>query len=277
MRENRINKRWLTAELLKTGQTTKYQDGDDGDLELGVNHEYEVLTTGQFSGTTNVTINGKTHALSNNCVRDWRTRINGNPLMWARSVPIADIGPAADGKLFWEQWTLGPKTDISFTAATKIINSAAGDFDTDALCVGRKFTVAGSANNDGTYTVAGITANNITVSEAIVDEAAGASVSFATVDDLIWDFLDQANANAFAGHTDWRIPNRRELESLIDLGNCNPAIDATAFPSTASSHHWSSSTSPCNSASAWYVYFDNGFVGYNGKRTYKYYVRLVRG
>jgi hypothetical protein len=31
------------SKLLKTGQTIKYHDGDDGDLELGVAHDYAVL------------------------------------------------------------------------------------------------------------------------------------------------------------------------------------------------------------------------------------------
>jgi len=29
----------------------------------------------------------------------------------------------------------------------------------------------------------------------------------------------------FAGHCDWRLPNRRELESLVDLGRVTPAVD----------------------------------------------------
>jgi len=82
--------------LLKTGQTTLYHIGDDGDLEKGVAKDYTVLTTGQYLGTTNIVINGKTHALSNNCVQD-----NVTDLMWARYVPNADIGADNDGKLFW--------------------------------------------------------------------------------------------------------------------------------------------------------------------------------
>jgi len=262
------------ARPLQTGQTTKYATGDDGDLELGLTKSYWVYTTGQYSGTTNITINGKTHALSNNCVRDARTG-----LMWARYVPTSDIGPAADGKLFWEQWALGPNTDISFTAGTKIINSVAGDFDTNALCVGRKVAItgAGEAGNNQTVTVTAITANNMTVSEAIVDEVAGASVSFATVDDLIWDALDQANANALGGYTDWRVPNYFELPSIVNLGNCGPAIDTTVFPSTPNFYHWTSSTNPCYSAYAFYVYFNFGLVSYSYKTTNKYYVRFVRG
>lgn len=82
---------------LKTGQTTKYHDGDDGDLEKGLDRAYTVLSTGQYSGTSNITVNGKTVALSNNCVRDHKTK-----LMWARYVAQSDIGPGNDGKLYWE-------------------------------------------------------------------------------------------------------------------------------------------------------------------------------
>lgn len=258
--------------LLKTGQTVSYAAGDDGDLELGVPKRYTVLTTGQYSGTSNIVINGKTHALSNNCVKDLRTG-----LMWARYVPTADIGPAADGKLFWEQWPLASKIDISFTLATKIINSVAGQFDTNALCIGRKFTVSGSVSNDGTYTVAAITANNITTVEALADEAAGASISLATLDDLIWDALAQANANSLGGYSDWRIPNYFELPSIVNLGNCNPSIDTTVFPSTPSDYHWTTSTYPCTSTVAFVVYFTNGSVNASTKQQHKYFVRFVRG
>jgi hypothetical protein len=260
--------------LLKTGQTVSYATGDDGDLELGVEKDYTILTIGAYSGTSNIVINGKTHALSNNCVKDNRTG-----KMWARYVPTGDIGPAGDGKLFWKQWTLSNKTDISFDQATKVINSVAGDFDTGALCVGRKVAITGAAQagNNQTVTVTAITANNMTVSEVIVDEAAGASVSLATVDDLIWDALDQANANSLGGYTDWRIPNYLELPSIVNLANCNPCIDTTVFPSTPTTYHWTASTYPCNSSNAFIVTFGNGSVGYNNKQTDKYYVRFVRG
>lgn len=83
--------------LLKTGQTTQYSSKeDDGYFQKGLSRDYTVLTTGQYSGTTNITLNSKTHALSNECVMDNRTG-----LMWARYVPDADIGPDDNGKLLW--------------------------------------------------------------------------------------------------------------------------------------------------------------------------------
>lgn len=262
----------IFCRLLQTGQTTSYETDDDGDLEKGVPHDYTILTAGDHAGTTNITINGKTHALSNNCVWDNRTG-----LMWARYAPNADIGPATDGRLFWEQWDLVDKTDISFDNASGEIRSGAAEFNTDALCAGRKLTVSGSVSNDGTYTVSAIAAGAITTVEGVADEAAGATITIATVDDLIWDACDQANANSLGGYTDWRIPNYHELASIVNIDNCSPTIDTTTFPSTSSSYYWTSSTRPCYSPNAWCVNFYNGYVGSYNKRTNKCYVRLVRG
>ena len=266
--------------LFKTGQETSYYAGDDGDLELGIDHDYEIKTTGDQSGTTAIVINGKTHNLSNNIVADHTVRVNGKALEWARYVPNADIGPAADGRLFWKQWTLANKTDISFDSGTKVINSVAGEFSTDALCVGRKVAItgAGEAGNNQTVTVTAITANNMTVSEAIVDEAVGASISFATVDDLIWDFLDQANANNLGGYNDWRIPNRYELDTITNIKYSNPCTDSTVFPSIPSDYIYTASTKPPgNENKAFGISFSSGTT-YSGhvKTTVKGYVLLVR-
>lgn len=83
--------------LLKTGQTTQYSSKeDDGYFKKGLARDYTVLTAEQYSGTTEITLNAKTHNLSNNCVMDNRTG-----LMWARYVPVGDIGPDSNGKLLW--------------------------------------------------------------------------------------------------------------------------------------------------------------------------------
>ena len=81
--------------LLKTGQTTSYATGDDGDLELGVAKSYTILTAGQYALTTAITLNGKTDNHSNNCVLD-----NNTGLMWSRYAS-ASVGPNSNGTLPW--------------------------------------------------------------------------------------------------------------------------------------------------------------------------------
>ena len=79
-----------------------------------------------------------------------------------------------------------------------------------------------------------------------------------------------------AGRTDWRLPDREELRSIIDYWKYNPSIDETYFPNVLSSVYWSSSTCVNNTGSAWYVHFSNGFAG-NYIKNNSWYVRAVRG
>ena len=79
-----------------------------------------------------------------------------------------------------------------------------------------------------------------------------------------------------AGHSDWRLPDRNELQSLVDYSRNNLAIDPEAFPGTRSSNYWSSTTHASNNEIAWYVHFYDGLVLNNLKLNY-YYARAVRG
>ncbi|MBN2524764.1 MAG: DUF1566 domain-containing protein [Deltaproteobacteria bacterium] len=80
----------------------------------------------------------------------------------------------------------------------------------------------------------------------------------------------------WGGYTDWRLPNKKELLSIVDDSRYNPARDMTAFPATPSSDFWSSSSNASSENSAWYVDFDYGSVYYYSK-TDTYHARCVRG
>lgn len=89
------SERLRRALILKTGQTTSYANNDDGQLQKGEPHRYYVLSTGQYSGTTNITLNAKTEAHSNECVLDEATG-----LMWSRNTSLT-VGPNSNGTLPW--------------------------------------------------------------------------------------------------------------------------------------------------------------------------------
>jgi hypothetical protein len=74
----------------------------------------------------------------------------------------------------------------------------------------------------------------------------------------------------------WRLPTRAELLTLVDPTKYNPAIDATAFPSTPSDYFWSSSAYAGSSGNAWYVYFYNGYSNNVDVTSNTYRVRCVR-
>lgn len=109
----------------------------------------------------------------------------------------------------------------------------------------------------------------------------GAGCTTGTAQQLKWQQALQRGANTtFAGYSDWRLPNKNELESLVERSCENPSINVTAFPGTPSnkvglSDFWSSSPYAGNSYEAWYVNFNGGKVTGYGKNSTKY-ARLVR-
>ena len=88
--------------------------------------------------------------------------------------------------------------------------------------------------------------------------------------------LAHARDAVYAGSSLWRLPNKNELESLVERRCWGPAINLTYFPNQLSLPVWSSSSHAGDSSAAWLVSFDIGGVYGDGKG-YGWGVRLVRG
>lgn len=98
------------------------------------------------------------------------------------------------------------------------------------------------------------------------------------------DALTAANvlASGACGLTDgsttgqWRLPNRKELQSIVDRSKYNPALQAGhPFTGVQSNMYWSSSSDVGSIGFAWYVYMFDGYVG-SYYKTSSYYVWPVR-
>ncbi|MDI7269494.1 MAG: DUF1566 domain-containing protein, partial [Myxococcota bacterium] len=93
----------------------------------------------------------------------------------------------------------------------------------------------------------------------------------------VWtDALVYCDGLDWGGFDDWRLPDRYELQSIVDYGVASgPRINVAAFPGTPAAWFWSSSSYAGSASFAWYVYFYFGNV-YGDDKSYAYYVRCVR-
>ena len=99
----------------------------------------------------------------------------------------------------------------------------------------------------------------------------------------IFDWINQINAENFAGHSDWRIPTEagfnptgsRELESIVQQPCAGvPCIDPIFGP-TIGTGYWSRTTDAGRSVDAWFVNFFDGPYSNLAKRE-ALFVRAVR-
>ena len=108
-----------------------------------------------------------------------------------------------------------------------------------------------------------------------------------------WDeafaFVAQLNTEpCFADACDWRVPNRKELDSILNLENFSPAVSAEfdtgcveactvdTCSCTAATDYWSSTSGADFPFNAWGVGFLNGGVFF-GSKFGDFRVRAVRG
>lgn len=138
------------------------------------------------------------------------------------------------------------------------------------------------SNPDAAYTVHGNgtatdTRNGLMWKVCVEGQVWSAGVCSGVPLTFTWaNALAHAEGHSFAIRTDWRLPNIKELRSLVEECRPNPAINDTIFPSTPSSNVWSGSPYANDSSYAWLVDFNVGSAG-NLSRSFAFQVRLVRG
>ncbi len=82
----------------------------------------------------------------------------------------------------------------------------------------------------------------------------------------------------FAGYRDWKIPDPKQLQSIVDYSLANPAIPPIFGPtqfSAASGSYWTSASDVSSGSSRWNVKFDKGSVRTGGQSS-QFFVRAVR-
>ncbi len=91
------------------------------------------------------------------------------------------------------------------------------------------------------------------------------------------DFIRKMNNEGTLGFHDWRLPNRRELRSLMSYQAKNPALpDHHPFVDLFLGWYWTSTTAAINTKYAWYIHLEGARMFYGRKDQY-YLLWPVRG
>lgn len=216
-------------------------------------------------------------------------------LILAASVAAAQVGMSADGLI--ESTSGGfkfPDGTIQTTAAVAAAVADSGQvqcFDaagTLRSCAGTGEdgeTQAGvtwptprfTDNGNGTIT------DNLTKLMWLKDgSCTGGGLLWQAALDWIANFNGGSTSCADYGagtHSDWRMPNIRELLSLVDFGVTNPPLPAAnPFVNIQTSYYHTSTSNQANPSGAWAVRFTDGNIagGANGKMLFTNWLLPVR-
>ena len=88
--------------------------------------------------------------------------------------------------------------------------------------------------------------------------------------------IKKINDEKVAGHRDWRLPNIRELESLVDVSLHSPALAAGHLLNRVHEGYWSATTSLYEPRYAWVLYSKDGAIGVGYKPQQDFYLLAIR-
>jgi len=108
------------------------------------------------------------------------------------------------------------------------------------------------------------------------------STCFGTPKTYTWqNALKAAESVSFAGQSDWRLPNQKELQSLVENSCYLPAINLKAFPNATNNTLWSATPRSANLLAsgdkAWGIRFEYGGFSVETYKNSNFAIRLVRG
>jgi hypothetical protein len=97
---------------------------------------------------------------------------------------------------------------------------------------------------------------------------------------LTWNealqFVKELNRSQFSGYGDWKLPNRRELFSLMSHETINPSLPpAHPFVQVFTGYYWTSTSCARLPSQAWYVHLGGARV-FKGRKQDSYMVWPVR-
>jgi hypothetical protein len=258
---------------LKTGQTTQYSSElDDGYYQTGIAKSYNVLTTGQYSGTTNVDLIHYAAALSFDAAsKEIRDAANGLALFKDADVIVVTGSTSNDGT-----YTVATGN----VAAKIVVTEAIGDEAAGgAVSIAKRESKSNNCvmdNNTGLMWMRD--ASNYPAKMGLASDG---KMPVTAVAYDIFAYCAACNAAMVGGYADWRVPNINEFRGLLTvepIGTIS-GVDPTAFanhPTTTLYYH-SSTAMPASPT----AYVLGVYSGHTASpivpKGIAYYTMLVRG
>ena len=260
--------------LLATGQITSYNsEADDGFYESGLQKSYTVLTTGAYSGTTNIDL----------------THYSGTDIAFVNGTPDTITSTVLDFT------TLFVAADVIVTSgAAQGANNAAhtiagGGVAANTLTLESNTTLVNEAAGP-TIVIAKREAKN---NNCVLDDntglmwsryVSGADMGPASDGKMPWtgqlydifQYCAACNAASLAGYTDWRVVNTYEMRSIYNLEVANAYPDNVAFATWGTYDPWSSTTVP-NVITAAFGHYSPAGRAFPVVKTENHEVCLIRG
>ena len=160
------------------------------------------------------------------------------------------------------------------TGQTQCFNNAVGS---DCEAVHFKFRTQDAVLKNGTRSVVPHTDANM--KGVLMDEVTGLLWMKQIKEDVSWYEAKLYCESLRIGGKDWRLPTTAELRSIINYGKVGPAIDSIFYgddyvlKDSLSQQFWASKNVQFNSesadrsqpASAWIIYFYDGFVEFTSR------------
>jgi hypothetical protein len=287
--------------LLKTGQTTVYQAGDDGTYQRGIDRNFvaggttgliwQRCSAGQNSDATcSGTAQTYTWDQANSYCsslslggRSWRlptvNELQSLLLYSINSNPMLNISlfPNSQYDIYWS--SLNYNQDNSFAWITYFYGGITTIYSKSIMNYVR--CISGLAENKSFRdNINGTITDNLTgllwqkCNAGLDSNSSNCSTGISNT--YKWtDAINYCEGLLLGNRSDWRLPNIFELRSIVDYENYkNPSIDSNYFPNSLSNDYWSSTTVSQNTSFSWYIFFNNGIVNKLSKDL-NHYVRCV--
>ena len=93
------------------------------------------------------------------------------------------------------------------------------------------------------------------------------------INELVWDnshddllltwkdakeYIAGLNEAEYLGRSDWRLPGREEIRSIVKYDDSQPAVDKSVFSGTRNAYYWTAYTDKACVENAWGIYFGYG-------------------